>query len=322
MARTIPASASPGASGKNRVSVSIPKYALYGDEVQPAWLDSVHVEQIHERSSLFDYEIAPHVHDNLIQLLYVTVGGGVAVIDGARSPFAAPALIVVPARHVHGWHFHRDVDGPVVTAAQRPLESLAAVGAPDLLAHMRRPRVLDVGVAPRQAEALMPLFEAIERENRLHAPRGAAAGTALLMAIFVQIARVAEAQPAEPAEPALAASRTRKAAVVERFRAAVDTHFRERWSVDQHADALGLSAGQLSRLCRELLGSSALDIINGRIVHEATRELVYSTLSIKQIASVLGFADEAYFGRFFKKHAGRTPTEFREAAHRRLEPPA
>ena len=97
---------------------------------------------------------------------------------------------------------------------------------------------------------------------------------------------------------------------------------RERWSVDQHADALGLSAGQLSRLCRELLGSSALDIINGRIVHEATRELVYSTLSIKQIASVLGFADEAYFGRFFKKHAGRTPTEFREAAHRRLEPPA
>ncbi len=307
-----------------RVSTSIPKYALYGDQVQPAWLDSVHVEQIHERSALFAYEIAPHVHDQLMQVLYVTRGGGEAVIEGQHHPFRAPALIVVPAQHVHGWHFHSDVDGPVVTAAQRPLESLAAVGAPDLLPHLRRPRVLDVGSAPRQAEALPPLFDAIEREYRLHAPEGAAAGTALLMAVFVQVARIAAAQPVD--ETALAApqaaARTRKAAVVERFRAAVDARFRERWSVDQHADALGLSAGQLSRLCRAVLGVSALDVINARIVHEAERELVYSTLSIKQIAGVLGFADEAYFGRFFKKHAGQTPTEFREAAHRRLVRPA
>lgn len=304
------------------MSASIPKYALYGDQAQPAWLDSVHIEQIHERSALFHYEIAPHVHDHMIQLLHVTVGGGTALIDGARWPFRAPALIVVPAQHVHGWHFETDVDGPVVTAAQRPLESLAAVGAPDLLPHLRRPRVLDVGCAPRQAEALLPLFEAIEREYRLQAPGGATAGTALLMAVFVQIARIAAAQPEEAAQAGQAAARTRKAAVVERFRAAVDTRFRDRWSVDQHADALGLSAGQLSRLCREVLGISALDVINARIVHEAERELVYSTLSIKQIAGVLGFADEAYFGRFFKKHAGRTPTEFREAAHRRLAPPA
>ena len=46
-----------------RMSNTIPRYALYGDEAQPAWLDMVHMEWIHERSSLFDYEIAPHLHE-------------------------------------------------------------------------------------------------------------------------------------------------------------------------------------------------------------------------------------------------------------------
>ena len=53
---------------------------------------------------------------------------------------------------------------------------------------------------------------------------------------------------------------------------------------------------------------------------EAERELVYSTLAVKQIAGLLGFADEAYFGRFFRKHTGATPTDFRAAARARLAP--
>jgi AraC family transcriptional activator of pobA len=44
----------------------------------------------------------------------------------------------------------------------------------------------------------------------------------------------------------------------------------------------------------------------------------YSTLSIKQIAAELGFDDEAYFGRFFKKQTGLRPTEFRYRARARL----
>lgn len=79
-----------------------------------------------------------------------------------------------------------------------------------------------------------------------------------------------------------------------------------------------MTAGQLSRLCREMLGMSSLDVMNARIVQEAERELVYSTLAVKQVAAVLGFEDEAYFGRFFRKHTGTTPSEFRNAARQRL----
>jgi AraC family transcriptional activator of pobA len=300
------------------MSTTIPHYALYGDEAQPGWLERVHVEQIQERSSMYDYEIDPHVHDGLVQVLYVTASGGEVFVDGNQWPVEAPALIVVPSLHVHGFHFRADVDGPVVTAAQRPLESLAAVGAPDLLPVIRTPAVIDASGAPRQAEALLPLFEAIWRESHIQHLEGSGAGIALLMAVFVQIARIGAMARADAAGSS--AGRSRKSSQVERFRALVDANFRARWSVDRYADELALSAGQLSRLCRELLGISAIDVVNARIVHEAERELIYSTLTIKQLAAWLGFADEAYFGRFFKKHTGRTPTEFREAARLRLAP--
>ncbi|MDP4299177.1 helix-turn-helix domain-containing protein [Leptothrix discophora] len=301
----------------------IPNYALYGHEAQPAWLDMVHIEQIHERSSMHDYRIDPHVHDGMIQVLYLTQGGGDVLIDGERHTLRAPALIVVPSRHVHGFDWLPEVDGPVVTAAQRPLESIAAVAAPALVAQIRKPLAIglldDVGDASRHAEALLPLFQALDRETRVHPSGVASAGMALLLAVFVQIARIqAVLHSGEDGE---AGTRNRKAAQVERFRAMVDERYRERLSLDDYASPLGISAGQLSRLCREVLGMSALDVISARVVHEAERELVYSILSVKQIAALLGYADEAYFGRFFKKQTGCTPTEFRELAQAQLAPP-
>jgi AraC family transcriptional activator of pobA len=302
----------------------IPNYALYGDAGVPAgspsWLDIVHIEAIHERSSLFDFDIAPHVHHGLIQVLYLTRGGGTVMIDGQHWSVASPSLVIVPTPVVHGFQFLPTVDGPVVTAAQQPLESLAAVAAPSLLRHIREPRVMDVSGSPRHADALLPLFAAIEHESRVHASGQANAGTALLLAVFVQIARiVASLRIDEPAAGG-EGERSRKAERIESFRTLVDAHFRARWSVEQYAAEVGLSAGQLSRLCREAIGMSALDVLNARIVHEAERELVYSNLGIKQIAGLLGFADEAYFGRFFRKQTGRTPTEFRDGARAQLAP--
>jgi len=307
-----------GRSVQTRMKTSIPSYALYGDQARPAWLGMVHFEHIHERSTLHQFNIAPHIHEGLVQLLFVTCGGGQVFIDGTHWTVQPQTLIVVPSRHVHGFHFSPDIDGPVVTAAQHPLESMAAVAAPDLVQHVRRPLVLDVAGSARHVDALMPLFQAIERETRVHTDGEFAAGTALLMAVFVQIARIAAALRAH--EGVDAAARSRKSAQVERFRALVDAHFREHLPVEHYAAELGLTAGHLSRLCREVLGSSSMDVINARVVHEAERELVYSMLGIKQIAGLLGFADDAYFGRFFRKQTGRTPSEFRQAARLKLAP--
>jgi AraC family transcriptional activator of pobA len=292
---------------------TVPNYALYGNAANPAWFDSFYVERIAERAGAYNWEIEPHCHDALIQILYVSGGSGEVLIDGAKWTFGPPCLIVVPAGTVHAWHFSDDIDGPVVTAAQRPLESLATIAMPELLRHIRSPAVMPMAATDRHVDALMPLFEAIERESRVHAPGQVAAGMSLLVALIVQIARIGAAQQKAPL-----VTRSRKSIQIERFRALIDSHFRDHLPVERYADELGVTSGQLTRLCREVLGMSSLDAIHARVVHEAQRDLVYSSLSVKQIAASLGFGDEAYFARFFKKQAGRTPTEFREIARRQL----
>jgi AraC family transcriptional regulator, transcriptional activator of pobA len=288
---------------------SVPNFALYGDAAKPSWVDMVHYERIPVRSAMFHWDIAPHFHDALIQVLYLTAGGGETFMDDRKWALKTPCLIVAPARAVHGFRFSQDCDGPVITAAQRPLESLAALAAPELLQVLRRPAVLEVDPQSRHAEALLPLFDAIERESMTHAPGQVAAGMSLLVALFVQIARISQGVQTSEGQ-----NRSRKAATIERFRTLMDERCRQRVPVESYAQELGVSLGQLTRLCREVLGMSTIEAINARVVHEARRELVYSSLSVKQVAAELGFDDEAYFGRFFKKQTGMRPTEFRVAA--------
>jgi len=292
---------------------SIPHVSLYGDPSPAGGVDLVHCERIPERSSLFNWEIEPHVHDAMLQVLYVEKGGGEAVIGDRRWVLEPPCLVVVPALCVHGFRFRRDIDGPVVTAAQRPLETLLDALAPELRRHVREPAVLSVDRRGRHRAALVPLFDAIAREMRTSGVGQAAAGVALLAALVVQIARVAASGVGVAGE-----LRSRKAVHVERFRALLDAHFRDRWPVARYAGEIGVTPGQLGRLCRDGMGCSPLDAINARVLQEAQRSLVYSTLGIKQVAAELGFDDEAYFGRFFRKQAGMRPTEYRVAGRRRL----
>ncbi|MBL8348657.1 MAG: helix-turn-helix domain-containing protein [Rubrivivax sp.] len=312
---------------------TIPRFSLYGnDTAAPAWHHLVDFEHIPERSGRFHWEISPHVHDVLLQVLYITRGGGEATIEGRTWSLAPPCLVLVPAGSVHAFSFRPDVDGPVVTAAQRPLEAMARQLAPELLPLLRQSTVLRVDPLGAPARALPALFEALEREVRGGSddpsdrrPDGgyvatvggevgrAAAALALLTAVLVQAARVSVVQAAAEGDP-----HSRKVQQVERFKALVEAHFRARWPVSRYAAALNVSAGQLGRLTREVLGCSPLDAVNERIVREAQRELVHASAGVKQVAAALGFDDDAYFGRFFKKHTGLRPGEFRMAGRRQV----
>jgi AraC family transcriptional activator of pobA len=113
-----------------------------------------------------------------------------------------------------------------------------------------------------------------------------------------------------------AASRTLQHA--QRFRTLLDRWFREERSIAFYAGQLGITPTQLNRVCREVLDTSALGALHARLVVEAKRDLAYTLLDIKQIALTLGFADAAYFTRFFTRQTGLSPSAFREAARRQL----
>jgi AraC family transcriptional activator of pobA len=143
-----------------------------------------------------------------------------------------------------------------------------------------------------------------------------AAGTSLLMALLVQVHRIS--QLSDSASTTAHYSISRKAQQIEKFRSLLDKHFRTEHALQTYADRVGVSVGQLSRLCREVLGKSSLQVMNDRLIQEAQRELVYTSLPIKQLAAELGFEDDAYFSRFFRKHTGVSPKAYRASALARM----
>lgn len=93
----------PGSDQNNYKNMNkIPNYALYGETAQPVWHESLHVEQISQRSGAHNWDIAAHRHDALLQLLYLQSGSGDVLFDSERVQACAPCVVYVPAQVVHG----------------------------------------------------------------------------------------------------------------------------------------------------------------------------------------------------------------------------
>ena len=70
---------------------------------------------------------------------------------------------------------------------------------------------------------------------------------------------------------------------------------------------------RLNRLTRAETGQSALDLVHARLAREACRRLTYVAAPISKLAFELGFDDPAYFCRFFKRHTGFNPRDYRRS---------
>ncbi|GAA3176296.1 AraC family transcriptional regulator [Streptomyces ramulosus] len=98
-----------------------------------------------------------------------------------------------------------------------------------------------------------------------------------------------------------------------RFRDAVERDFASSRRVADYARALGYAPRTLSRATEVTAGIGAKEFIDRRVVLEAKRLLAHGDGSAAAVAARLGFADAANFTKFFQRHAGTTPTAFREA---------
>lgn len=286
----------------------VPTYSLYGTSSAEPLQDQVHFESIAQRSKLHGWEIQPHLHERFVQILYIHAGGGEALMDGGRQRLRGGSLVTMPPHHVHGFVFTPDTDGIVVTMTESHMRTLLA-GVPDAVALFEQARHDRVRRSESLAEALL-LFRA-EMET-VSAWRGASM-SALLTVILIGIARRADA-----VAPAAARASSRPARHFQQFQQLLEADYREQNDVGSYAARVGITPTQLNRICRQLTGHSALQLIHARVMAQAQRDLLFSDLEIKHIALSLGFADAAYFSRFFARQVGQTPTAFRQSGRARL----
>lgn len=99
--------------------------------------------------------------------------------------------------------------------------------------------------------------------------------------------------------------------IVRDFNFLVEQHFREKNTVAEYAALLNKSPKTLSNLFKKLNNRTPLQIIQDRKILEVRRMLRYTDKSISEIGYEVGFPDVQSMSRFFKKHQGVSPSEFR-----------
>jgi len=279
----------PGA--RANIPADIPLYSLYGEG--GALAGHLHLERIADRAHLHDWQIAPHRHHDLHQLVLVEAGEASITADGAQQQLRPPMVVSVAPFVVHGFRFRAGTRGLVLT--------LTAAGMPELFA--RAPALLPGwGAAPAPPEVTHAFHQLWgEWTGRATGRDLALRGLALQVAAWT--ARALDASPPEAARPGTPH--------LARLEDLVGAHLTDGWRLRDYAAALGVTPAHLNRLLRAATGLSAAAWLDARLFREARRLLAYTPLSVAEVGYKLGFDDPAYFSRAFRRHAGMSPTAWR-----------
>lgn len=285
----------------------VPSFSLYGELAdQGAHANALHIEDIPSRSRKYLWRIGTHRHTFLCQCVLVTAGPVTVVLEGSQRSFNGPAVMIIPAGTIHSFRFRPDTQGYVLslnlqqvlsiacTAHQAPIEALFAV-----------PRAIDLSrdtsLAARAEEQLECLLNEFRRPERILEPIGAWLACCVLWSIAVR------SSSEMPAVWRCGQDLDR----LREFRLLMESHYAHHWPLERYARQLRMSESSLNRICRRLTGGTGFDLVQQRLALEARRRLIHVQVSVSRIAGELGFKDSAYFCRFFRRHAGFSPNEFR-----------
>jgi AraC-like DNA-binding protein len=100
--------------------------------------------------------------------------------------------------------------------------------------------------------------------------------------------------------------------ILERLKKLIEEHYRSMHRPAAYARMLGMNPQALGKLTRTYFHKTLTDLIRERILKHAKWQLLHSLRPVKEIAYEIGFEDEFYFSRLFKRATGCSPQFYRE----------
>ncbi|WP_418264838.1 AraC family transcriptional regulator [Flavobacterium faecale] len=245
----------------------------------------------------------PHRH-NFYLLAFFTKGSGIHEIDFDRFDVQPGSVFMLQPGQMHHWSLSEDVDGYVVFYSQEMYnlyfgeKNLAAF--PFYFSNATQPEIL---LSQEEMKGLLPFFEIILKESVSSELFKKDKILNLLDIIHIELARKYQ----EIVVPESHSYNTK----LKQFSQLLEKNFTVEKSAAFYADALHITLKHLNRICNEMVSKTTSELINERVVLEAKRMLMDKNLLIHEVAANLGYDDNSYFVRFFKKNTGMTPKEFR-----------
>jgi YesN/AraC family two-component response regulator len=100
--------------------------------------------------------------------------------------------------------------------------------------------------------------------------------------------------------------------ILQNLKESIEKDFKSKHTPNDYAGLLNISPNALAKITKKHFNKTLTNLITERIIIEAKRELYLTNKSVKQIAYELGYNDEYYFSRFFKKNTDISPQVYRE----------
>lgn len=256
------------------------------------------------------------VHENLrnahkhtfYHVMLFTEGAGTHTIDFKTFPVKPYQIYFMIPGQVHSWQFEGPVDGYILNFSATFLHSLLL--KPDYLDQFPFfSGDVNEAVIDLQEELHKPvtrIFEGLIRESELRARLSVEMIQTLMLQLFILVGRLSF-------DKASSHTSAYNYALLKNFRQLIEKNYSTLKLPKDYAELLFITPNHLNAVCSSVLGMSAGEVIRNRIILEAKRLLTNQDSTISEIAYQLNFADNSYFTKFYKKHTGQTPEEFRKS---------
>ena len=246
--------------------------------------------------------------------LFIPVDGKVSMLMGERRVDIGPGELLV----VENMKLHRILDIPGLNARVVVISFMPnfvySLGSPSHDYFFLLPFYTNVGhrlQIVRDAPLLADIHQIVARLIKCYFERtayfqiGCKAYCLELLYILAEFFRAADFRYSELVRQQ---ERSAKLKPVLEF---VDQHFAERIALKQAASVAKMSVPQFIKLFKKVAGTTFVSYVTHVRLSRAVRLLKESSLTIAEVASEVGFADQSYFDRRFKKAFQRTPRDFR-----------
>lgn len=106
-------------------------------------------------------------------------------------------------------------------------------------------------------------------------------------------------------------SNPRKEEIYSRFMDLVNAECRRHRDVAWYADRLCITPRYLADITDAVSGDSPKELIDYVLTQEIKIMLTFTEIPLQEIADRINFPDQSYLGRYFRRHAGMSLTEYR-----------